>query len=233
MHVFRSLLLLLVTILALLLSADANAGVRELVCELLDLDCDDTDDSTIVRDPSKVGQRIMIADLKTGRERPLWECVACWSPIALSRSHLAVVRIDGVWKINIRTGQAESIYDATGVYSLVGVTRKRELLLIRGRPMEGELIEVTYVLEAFDLRNGTTRVLVENVRPADVPITKHVRKRKTLFALSMAGFNSPIMIKKFGSLEEGKPILPTDAVVRFDPFWLKDGRVGYLALSQE
>jgi hypothetical protein len=172
-------------------------------------------------------------DLITGIDQTLWQCGGCWSPILMSREEIAVIRDDGVWGVSILTKTPRQLIKAAGVREAVSAIAddSKWLLLVRTQRTG----DCEYTTWRADIRSGVLERYGDSkvtcllefdfrslIRPDQV--------RGDLILTTSEDDDPPLHVTKHNFSGTGESIvvlLPRR--LAFDPIWLSDHAIAYIA----
>jgi hypothetical protein len=191
------------------------------------------------------GNRLAIADLRSQTESLVYDCGACWSPIAIDPDTIAFLKTDGVWVMPLRGGSPHLAVAQEGLRMLIGQPAGRPSALLLLRRTEQEVC--AYALEMADLATckvgparEESRCLAERDLGA-VPRSGALRGTRVLETSPPGAGARRLLVVDLSSdkglrVNERRPLLEwiderDDGIDRFDPVWVDDHRVLYVQKS--
>lgn len=193
-------------------------GLVDWICSLFGASCDGGLDA-VRSNAREWGAEVRTFDPRTRREKTLFPCGQCRSPLALGKGEIAVATPNGVLVVK---GTARRTYELAGAVQLLGVVPDAGLAALRSAPRDGgaEMFE----LVMLNLRDGGLEVL-DQLPPVELAV------RPSQVSDAGTVMSKPGSVDVTLSQQGGAPfrlIKPGDRlpdVARFDPSWSPDGVV--------
>lgn len=194
------------------------------------------------RGDAEAGERLMRLTVSTGQDTELWRCDGCWSPAVAPNGEIAVLREDGVWLV-LPGQQPRLVVAARRLERIVGREDSAGVrLLVARRREEPPGSQCPFDLVVADLSAGVSAPVQEPeatcVEEGWVRTTDQVYAGRVVSAtesVSVIGMPQPRRLKWAASVDSVfRPLLPpsgspSDGLDRFDPIWLGQDTVVYVA----
>jgi hypothetical protein len=245
----RILSLVLLIALASPASADSSAFTKWL-CKVLGINSKTYNAISKVRDGYKPspGARLVRLDLRTKKETTLWQCDECWSPATVSATDIALIKPDGIWIVPAAPNKPRLLAAGSRFLAIIGLIKDQPNQLLVAQ--DSNIQNCKYVLRQVDLNSGQLR------DPSDLP-EKCLEGPADLYTAIKAGrlLNDEILLStrsvnnlprkilrgKYGqvadqdspSYEQSELLSEQDqrddGIDRFDPNWVNENEIIYMA----
>ena len=185
-------------------------------------------------DGPPAGEWLDTVDVRTGTVTPLWRCDGCWSPVRLPDGDIAVLRADGIWRV--RGGKGAKVHPVENLVAALGHV-DGNLVALRRPPTPAGRCE--YDVVAVAMADGRVSAVDEAPpscpEPGLLPRPDTLRGGRRLAHSSGPGAATLLLFTTLeNGTEQSTPLIRAatdDGINRFDPIWLNDEVVVFVAAS--
>ncbi|HMG72832.1 MAG TPA: hypothetical protein VK582_04970 [Pyrinomonadaceae bacterium] len=235
-------------------NVSAQSRLSDWICRILGIRVQTYNRLSQVRpgeEEPTLGARLMRLKLPEGQEKLVWQCDGCWSPVALSETEAAVLRRDGIWLVPLAErspAPTQPKIAAQNIVAIIGLLdrQSKQVIVAQRNRSPG----CAYVLLQANLSNGEIKELVGPTEkclegPNQLLLTINagrLRDDKLLFAPKNKSDTPRTLWRGTYTQRQdsdkvdyrSERLIPAidsndDGVDRYDPNWIKDNEVIYVA----